>query len=300
MVESLLTPISKDAKEIKTKARLSALLGALEKIAIVSATDIGGNITYVNEKFIDISKYSREELIGKNHRILKSGYHDEAFFKNLWETISTGEIWRGEIKNKAKDGSFYWVDSSISPTFDDSGKIMGYVAARFPITELKQEQEALNESEKKFRALIENSKDLISILSFDGTIKYESPSIKEMLGYSQDELVGENAFNFIHPDDLAAVKEKFAEVIKNPGKVQKVDFRFLHKSGTWLVLESIGNYDTKDAVPEVVVNSRDITARKEAENNLEKMNQFMIDRELKMIELKQKIAELEGKPKEEK
>ena len=132
------TPVSKDGFKMKTEARLRALLEALEQVAIVSATDPQGNITYVNDKFVAIAQYSRDELMGQNHRLIKSGYHDEAFYKNLWGTITSGKIWRGEIKNRAKDGTFYWVDSSIAPTFDENKKTMDYVAVRFPITESKK------------------------------------------------------------------------------------------------------------------------------------------------------------------
>lgn len=121
-----------------------AMLQALNKTAIVSETDLDGIITYVNDKFCEISKYGREELIGQNHRIIKSGSHPAAFYEELWKTISSGRVWRGEIRNKAKDGSYYWVESSIAPIFGKDGKITKYIAARFPITEKKKIEENLN------------------------------------------------------------------------------------------------------------------------------------------------------------
>ena len=122
---------------------------ALDCSAIVAVTDVRGTITFVNEKFCEISGYSRNELIGANHRILRSGVHDAEFFRSMYHQIANGRNWHGEICNKKKNGEIYWVDTTIVPHVAASGKVDSYTAIRFDITERKCVEAQLRESRKQ-------------------------------------------------------------------------------------------------------------------------------------------------------
>ncbi len=137
------------------KQHLEDQINALDKSAIVAITDPKGVITYVNPMFCAISQYSSQELLGKTHSLLNSGYHPREFFVDMWRTITRGVVWRQEICNRAKSGRLYWVDTTIVPFIDSDGEIIQYIAIRYDITEKKKTEETLIEERQR---LIESEK----------------------------------------------------------------------------------------------------------------------------------------------
>ena len=137
LIEDVTKSLADSAKVHELSSILATERSAIDSIAIMSETDPQGIITYANDMFCKISGYSRLELLGKPHNIINSGTHPKEFFKDMWKTITGGKIWRGEVCNKSKKGTLYWVDTAIAPVFDAQKKIIKYISVRFDITKYR-------------------------------------------------------------------------------------------------------------------------------------------------------------------
>jgi PAS domain S-box-containing protein len=170
-MEDLSSDINKMTKALQKSMRETRdILRVLDRASLVSIADKHGNITYVNDMFCKVSKYAREELVGKNHRVIKSGFHPPEFYEGIWKTITSGKIWEGEIKNKAKDGTFYWVKTVIAPIFEDDKK-HAYISIRTDITKEKELDRKILERERfsaigELSARIAHAMSTIMVLPF--------------------------------------------------------------------------------------------------------------------------------------
>lgn len=166
--------------------QLADLKFALDQAAIVATTDQTGRINYVNDKFCEISKYSREELIGQDHRLINSGYHSKEFIRGIWSTIASGKVWRGELRNRAKDGSFYWVDTTIVPFIDEEGKPFQYTAIRYEITERKLAEQRIYLQ----ASLLDKAQDAIIVCDLSHQILYWNKGAERIYGWTVPEVLG--------------------------------------------------------------------------------------------------------------
>jgi len=235
---------------------------ALDQHAIVAMTDVQGTITYVNEKFCSISKYSKDELLGQNHRILNSGHHSKEFFQAMYHTIAKGGVWHGEIKNRAKDGSIYWVDTTIVPTLSAEGKPRQYVAIRADITERKLAEETLREQSKVL--------DLAQVMvrDMENRIVLWNLGAEKLYGFTRHEAVGRISHELLQtefPAPIGQIEEQFQRTGSWTGELvhRKRDGGRIVVSSLWVL-----HRDGKGEPARVLEANTDITGRKDAEQRL--------------------------------
>jgi PAS domain S-box-containing protein len=243
------------------------LIKSLDKSSMVSITDPKGIIIYVNDTFCKESGYDEQELLGQNHRILKSGKQTDGLYKGLWKTISSKKIWRGELCNKKKDDSFYWVNVTIIPFFDNHGNIEKYVAIRFDITTSKENIEHLKAAQNKFALLFDSAPDAYFISDLDGLIKNCNTAAEKMSGYTKKELIN----GYITNSDLLSKTDRtfFINSLKIPSKKsKKFEFQITTKQGKVIIVEIISHHATIDGENVVLHIAHDITKRKTTLNKL--------------------------------
>jgi PAS domain S-box-containing protein len=237
--------------------------------AIVSESDRHGVITHCNDAFERISGYTRAELVGQNQRIVNSGYHPQSFWADLWNTVSKGTPWRGDICNRAKDGRLYWVDSMIAPFIGNDGLVEKYVSIRTDITQRVQDQRRLDEMSTRMSLAIEGGNDgLWDWPDVQQAAQWWSPSYYAMLGYDDQELTPSctSYRALLHPDSLAVSRHANHQILAGMGSMDvEVQLRTKSAGYRWFRVRGKVGFDTQGRAVRMAGSTQDVHDRKLAE-----------------------------------
>lgn len=248
---------------IAQTAQLRDIKLALDQHAIVSIANAKGKIIYANDKFSLLSKYSREELIGQDHRIVNSGFHSKEFFQKLWNDISNGRTWHGEIRNRAKDGSYYWVATSIVPFLGSDGKPFQYVSIRTDITEQKRNEHQIIEVEERIKSATEIANIGIWEWRISTNTLHWDDTMYRLYGIDRKAFAGayEAWVESLHPEDRARATGEVERAIQSDSPLFDTMFRIILPNGClrYIKARAIVHFDSNGKAIRMIGGNWDVT-----------------------------------------
>ena len=278
----------------------------------VVVTDKNGTIEYVNPTFSDVTGYSAKEAIGQNPRILKSGNHPDSFYKDLWDTILSGKTWRGELLNRKKNAEEFWESTSISAIKNEEGEITHFVAVKQDITNRKQAEQVIRESQAKYRDLVENANCIIFQMDTQGNITFFNRFAQEFFGYSEAEILGRNVVGTIAPPTDSSGRDletMIQDLVKHPERYADNENENIRRNGesAWVAWTNRAIYDDENRLSEILCIGIDRTEQKKAEemvkNSEQRLGQiidflpdstWVVDSEGKVVTWNQAMENLTG------
>lgn len=244
---------------------------ALDEHAIVSITNVDGDFIYVNDKFLEIGGYSREELLGNNHRMLNSGHHDKAFFTELYRAVEGGKVWHGQLINRAKDGSLFWLEATIVPFVDAAGKLYQYVSIFTDITAQKKMEEQVEAGRRLLQNVMDTLGEGVYTLDNEGCCTYLNREAERMLGWKRQEVLGKNLHDLIHAQRFDGTIVPSDECLVHQSMKAGRTFRsdneyFKHKDGFLFPVSIVASpiSDRQQTIGSVAA-FQDISERKQAD-----------------------------------
>ncbi|WP_394187930.1 PAS domain S-box protein [Paenisporosarcina quisquiliarum] len=264
-----------DELELKESLRntrhiLESYKRAISTAAMVIMINPTGKIDYVNELFVDVTGYKRDEIIGKPFQTLNTNRQGSDFLNTLWDTLLSEKIWRGEMRNQTKFGSVYWGDTTVIPLFNEHNELENILVFQFDITDKKSVMTELRNIEKTFKLITENTNDLIAITSDDGMVLYTSPSHDKLLNFENEQMLGRFYSEMVAEEDQHLWNEELFERL-NSGEEMRFEMRLKRTNGEliWTETSIIAVQDAdREKVFQHVIVSREISERKKLEERL--------------------------------
>ena len=240
---------------------------AIDEVALVTITDHRGRITYINDKFCEISKYERAELLGRDQRVISSGHHNKALMAGLWTTVRQGHTWRGDLENRTKDGSVFWVDAIVAPLLYDDGAAYAYLWICFDVTERKRADLARAIATESELAVIRNALDVICSIDLEGRFVDINPASFRLWGYRPEELIGKSFMDYVYPADRSRTAAQQTKITSGESTTT-FENRYVHKNGSLVDVVWTSHWSEADQL--VFAVAHDITVRRHMEAELQK------------------------------